>query len=157
MPAWNRLGASAWAAYSRQADLVQGIVIYPTLAFGAAVPTVIAAIILPWIGPVRTIAAVPIDLAVFLVVVGLLATIKAAPIMLGLRRVDNDDEVTVAKAFRGFNRWTLSQIPPVKPVACSRSPSKGHFVVRKLIVFGRVSPWFGCSPPRFLKSAASKT
>ena len=107
MPAWQRLGASAWAAYSRQADIVQGIVIYPTLTLGAALPTVIAAIIFNWIGSARSIAAVPIDLAVFLVVIGLLATIKAAPIMLGLRRVENDDEVTVSKAFRGFNRWTM--------------------------------------------------
>lgn len=34
VPAWTRLGPQAWAVYSRQGDLGNGLLLYPTLAVG---------------------------------------------------------------------------------------------------------------------------
>lgn len=47
MPAWRRLGPSAWAAYSRRADLGNAAWLYPPLAFGAAVLNLVAAVRFP--------------------------------------------------------------------------------------------------------------
>jgi hypothetical protein len=48
--------------------------------------------------------ALPIYLSVVLVLGGLLATVKAAPIMMSLRRI-GDDTSALQKAFEGFRRW----------------------------------------------------
>jgi hypothetical protein len=44
MPAWTRLGPQAWAAYSRHADLGNGLILYPTFAIGGCVLSIAAAI-----------------------------------------------------------------------------------------------------------------
>jgi hypothetical protein len=43
-PAWHELGAEAWAAYSRHADLGNGLVAYPVEAIGGALLIVSAAV-----------------------------------------------------------------------------------------------------------------
>src|SRR5262252_5800221 len=43
-PAWHELGAEAWAAYSRHADLGNGIVAYPLEAIGGALLIISAAV-----------------------------------------------------------------------------------------------------------------
>ena len=42
-PAWHKLGAEVWAAYSRHADLGNGLVAYPVQAIGGALLIVSAA------------------------------------------------------------------------------------------------------------------
>jgi hypothetical protein len=44
MPAWQEVGAVAWAEFSRHADLRNGLILYPLEAIGGAILTVSAAI-----------------------------------------------------------------------------------------------------------------
>jgi hypothetical protein len=43
-PAWRHLGAGAWAAYSRHADLGNGLIAYPLYGGGVTVLAVAAAV-----------------------------------------------------------------------------------------------------------------
>ncbi|HYC19361.1 MAG TPA: hypothetical protein VEF35_01910 [Candidatus Bathyarchaeia archaeon] len=104
MPAWRKIGAQGWAAYSRYADLGNGLFLYPTLAIGGAVLTIAAAASFQFDITAPASAAVPIYLSVALVLGGLLATVKAAPIMMSLRRI-GDEASALQKALDGFRRW----------------------------------------------------
>jgi hypothetical protein len=83
-PAWHTLGATAWAQYSRLADLGTGLVAYPAEAIGGALLTVAAAVSNYLDRRMWIRAALPLYLAVAFSLSGLLLTIKAAPIMLAL-------------------------------------------------------------------------
>jgi hypothetical protein len=104
MPAWRKIGVQRWAAYSRHADLENGLFLYPGLAIGGAFFTIVAAVSYQFDGTAPASGALPIYLSVALVLGGLLATIKAAPFMMSLRRID-DDASALQKAFDGFRRW----------------------------------------------------
>lgn len=104
MPAWRKVGAQGWAAYSRHADLENGLFLYPTLAIGGAVFTIAAAVSFQFDVTAPASGALPIYLSVALVLGGLLATVKAAPIMMSLRRI-GDDVSALQKALEGFRRW----------------------------------------------------
>jgi hypothetical protein len=104
MPAWRHVGARAWAAYSRHADLGNGLILYPLEAIGAAIFSIAAPIAFHLDASAPRPAAVPIDLAAGLVLGGLLSTIPAAPKMLSLRRIC-DDPAALRRAFDGFERW----------------------------------------------------
>jgi hypothetical protein len=103
MPAWRRVGAEPWAAFSRSADLGNGLVLYPLEAIGAALLTLAAAIAFWLDGDVARSAAWPLYAAVVLAILGLLLTVKAAPIMLGIRHVT--DRAALQRAFEGFRFW----------------------------------------------------
>jgi hypothetical protein len=100
MPAWRRTGVVAWAAFSRHADLGNGLVVYPALAIGAALATIAAAVALRRDRAV----ALPLNLAVVLVVAGLVLTRFAAPQMLSLRTL-GDDPIALQSAFDAFDAW----------------------------------------------------
>ena len=103
MPAWHRTGSMAWAAFSRNADLGNGLLLYPALAIGGALFTIAAAVAVrrePWAKP----AASPLGFAVVLVVAGLALTGFAAPQMLSLRTL-GDDAAAVQRAFDAFRFW----------------------------------------------------
>ena len=104
MPAWRDVGVASWAAYSRHADLGNGLVLYPTVAIAGCVLSVLAAINVARERAVRRSATIPAYLAVVMTVFGLLLTIKAAPFMLSLRRV-GDDPMALQRAFDGFDWW----------------------------------------------------
>jgi len=103
MPAWRSVGAAGWADFSRHADLGPGLFLYPVEAFGAALFALAAAIgfhreeYAP--ASVKALLAASVALAA----VGLLLTIEAAPIMLGIR--DVTDPAALARAFEGFWFW----------------------------------------------------
>jgi hypothetical protein len=103
-PAWRRLGATAWAAYRRKADLGNGLFLYPLLAIGHALIIIAIAIDLYFRGPVSAIPTAFV--AASFAIIGLLLTIRAAPIMLGLNR-DTDDPQAIENDFRGFARRSL--------------------------------------------------
>ena len=103
MPAWHKVGARAWAAYSRHADLENGFYLYPTEAIGGALFTIAAAVSFRFDITAPAMASLPVYLSVALVIGGLLATVKAAPLMMSLRR--DDDILALQKAFDGFRRW----------------------------------------------------
>ncbi len=104
-PAWHELGAAAWAQYSRHADLGTGQIAYPVEAIGGALLTIAAAVSNHLDRNARGRAALPLHLAVALSIVGLLLTIKAAPIMLALATPQPAAAIEVA--FTGFFFWGL--------------------------------------------------
>ncbi|MGZ4934071.1 MAG: hypothetical protein ACXV49_06190 [Halobacteriota archaeon] len=104
MPAWRKVGARGWAAFSRHADLENGLFLYPTLAIGGAVFTIAAVISFQFDVAALPSVALPLYVSVALVLGGLLTTVKAAPIMMSVRRI-GDDTSALQKAFDGFRRW----------------------------------------------------
>jgi hypothetical protein len=104
MPAWRKTGVVAWAAFSRHADLENGLAIYPTLAIGGALATIAAAIAMWRDRDSSRAARLPISVAVVLVVAGLVLTRFAAPQMLSLRTI-GDDPIALQKAFDAFDAW----------------------------------------------------
>lgn len=104
MPAWRHLGAQAWAAFSRNADLANGTILYPLAGIGGLVLILAAALIFrlsprrPWS------VAIPVYGAALLTIGGIITTTQAAPIMLSLHRIGNDPRA-LQQAFEGFYRW----------------------------------------------------
>jgi hypothetical protein len=104
MPAWRTLGATAWAAFSRLADLGNGRIIYPVAGIGSMVLVLAAAISFrtsaqrPWSVAIPVYGAALMNLGVILL------TTQAAPIMLRVPRLGTDP-VALQQAFEGFYRW----------------------------------------------------
>src|SRR5437870_2529031 len=99
-PALGRLGPKFWADYSRNADLsVRGAAFYPTVAIGHAVLSVAAAVITDRRARSSAVAAAMLTLG------GLVLTLKAAPNMLSVRHL-GDDQVALERARRAFNFWS---------------------------------------------------
>jgi hypothetical protein len=104
MPAWQHLGAQAWATFSRSADLGNGTILYPLAGIGGLV-LILAAAIAFRLGPRRPLfVAIPVYGAALMGIGIMLTTTQAAPIMLGLRRI-GDDPRALQQAFEGFYRW----------------------------------------------------
>lgn len=103
MPAWQHVGAHAWAQYSRKADLGNGRLFYAPLAIGSTILT-IAAAIASHTEKSDLSARIPLNVAATLEVGGLLATIRAAPQMFSLRRI-GDDPVALQQAHDKFLYW----------------------------------------------------
>jgi len=103
-PAWHDLGAGAWAEYSRHADLGTGVVVYPMEAIGGAL-LIVAAIVSGRrnAGSWRRTALLYCALAS--AIAGLLLTLTAAPIMLGLAGPRPD--AVIRTAFDEFYLWGL--------------------------------------------------
>jgi len=121
MHAWEQLGVTSWAAYSQRADLANGLFLYPFEAIGAALFT-LAAVGCFHVSSVdrhRTLRFLYAALA--LSIVGLLLTMKAAPIMLGIR--DLIDPAALQRAFEQFFFWgnlrSGCQIAAFVVVACA--------------------------------------
>jgi hypothetical protein len=103
-PAFRHLGATAWVTYGKHADLGPGLVLYPVVAIAHALLTVLSAIFIVR-SPDLSAAAVPAYAATLLVVIGMALTIKAAPVMLSLRRATSDATGN-ERAFRDFWLWS---------------------------------------------------
>jgi hypothetical protein len=105
MPAWQRVGAPAWAQFSRWADLGQyGLVMYPLEGIGGAVLSILAAIIFALSRRTRTRSgAFPIYAAALLALGGMLATTQAAPTLLRTRHTS--DPVALQQALNLFAFW----------------------------------------------------
>jgi hypothetical protein len=104
MPAWRRLGAQAWATFSRSADLGNGTILYPLAGIGGTV-LILAAAIAFRLGPRRPwFVAVPLYGTSLMAICVMLTTAQAAPIMLSLHRI-GDDPRALQQAFEGFYRW----------------------------------------------------
>src|SRR5437899_1548664 len=91
MPAWQHVGAHAWAAFSRWADMgTNGLILYPLEGIGGAVLSILAAIV--FYANRRTMtrsAAIPIYAAALLALGGMLATTQAAPTLLSTRHLSD--------------------------------------------------------------------
>jgi len=103
-PAWEHLGALAWAAYSRHADLGNGLILYPIIGI---LPTVLAAAaaITHWLDRARPRSASPPIYLAALAMIGVMAsTVVAAPIMLNVDNLGND-QTALQQAFAQFTLW----------------------------------------------------
>ncbi len=104
MPAWQQVGSLAWASFSQKADLGNGLFLYPLLAIGGTL-FIIGTVLSYRIDQGKLSSkAFPLLLAAFLALGGLLATIKAAPIMLSVPHLGGDP-AAIQKAFDDFNFW----------------------------------------------------
>ena len=105
MPAWQRTGPRAWAAFSRHADLgPTGMVLYPLLGFAGAILSGAAALSYRNDRARLPDAAVSVYGAALLTLGGLLMTTRAAPNMLSVRRV-SEDAARLQQALDGFQFW----------------------------------------------------
>jgi hypothetical protein len=103
MPAWKTVGPQAWADFSRHADLANGLWLYPLEAIGSAV-LVFATLIACYRNPSAPRSARrPLYAAALLTLGGLVFTLKAAPIMLGIK--DVHDPQALQEAFERFYYW----------------------------------------------------
>ena len=105
MPAWQRVGAPAWAEFSRWADLGPfGLVMYPLEGIGGAVLSIVAALIFSRSRRSRTDSgALPIYAAALLAIGGMLATTQAAPTLLRTRHTS--DPAALQQALNRFAFW----------------------------------------------------
>jgi hypothetical protein len=103
LPARHRIGMVAFSAYSRAADLGNGIVWYASIGIGGAV-LVIAAAVAAYLLGTPPAAALPLALAASLAVLHSLVTTQAAPTNFSQRRVATD-ESALARIFARFERW----------------------------------------------------
>ena len=103
MPAWRRVGALAWADFSRHADLGNGLVLYPLLGVGGAVAAVGAVVAFRVSGGTPRAASPPVYLGALLALLGMVATAFAAPQMLSLRAAL--DAGAIQQAFDRFEFW----------------------------------------------------
>jgi len=103
-PAWRELGPQAWAAYSRHADLGNGLIVYPIYGIGLAVLAVAAAISCRFDCEAPRRAGKPIYLAALCAVGVIATTFMAAPIMLGVPDLENDG-AALQDAFDRFTFW----------------------------------------------------
>ena len=103
LPAWRRVGPVPWAAFSREADLGNGLIWYPLLGLGAPLLSIAAALAVRSDRAARSEAA-PAYAAAVLSVGHVLATTRAAPNMLGVRRL-GDDADALRGALDRFERW----------------------------------------------------
>jgi hypothetical protein len=103
-PAWQQVGSTAWAEFSRHADLGSGRIWYPFLAIGGAALNIAATVMYFRHGRVPRRATAPLTIALGCVITGLALTAFAAPQMLSLR-VLGDDPVAIQRAFDAFSFW----------------------------------------------------
>ena len=105
MPAWQQVGPRSWAAFSRRADLgLGGLILYPSQAFLGAFLSLAALISFFRDGGEPRRARAPLYLAAVSTIAGLLATTRAAPVMLGVR--DKEDEsIELQQALDRFQSW----------------------------------------------------
>jgi hypothetical protein len=103
MPAWEQVGAAAWAEFSRHADLGNGLVLYPLEAIGAFLLIVLTTVSLYLDRAAKASIMLPLCGAVVLAAAGLLCTLKAAPLMLSVGHLG--DPASLQQAFDGFRLW----------------------------------------------------
>lgn len=104
-PAWQELGAQAWAQYGRLADLGAGLLAYPIEGVGSTLLT-LAATISHYVESSRVRGVTgPLYCAAAFSAAGLLLTTRAAPIMLGLPALQT--QPAVQQAFDQFFLWGL--------------------------------------------------
>jgi hypothetical protein len=102
LPARHRIGMAAFSAYSRAADLGNGIVWYAVIGIGAAALTIAAAVAAHLQG--QTSGQAPLDAAAALAVLHSLVTTQAAPTNFSQRGAMGDEAV-LARIFNRFERW----------------------------------------------------
>jgi hypothetical protein len=105
MPAWQHVGALAWATFSQWADLSRGLLIYPVQAIGSAILCITAALIV--FRKRRNLGctvALPISVALLFAFGVLLTTTQAAPAMLSTSS-HLSDPAALQQSLNTFTLW----------------------------------------------------
>jgi Na+/proline symporter len=102
LPARKRIGAIAYSAYAQAADLHNGIALYAVLGVGAAVLSIVAAVVVWRDG--NEAVRLPAVVVGMLAVLHSAATTYAAPTMFSQRQVLGN-EAALARVFDRFARW----------------------------------------------------
>jgi hypothetical protein len=108
LPARRRIGVLSYAAYSRAADLGNGIVWYAGLGLGAAGCSVAVAVV-ALVQGVAPVHAPPIAVAAGLSILHSLTTTRAAPTLFSQRRYERD-EAALTAVFDRFERWQTVRV-----------------------------------------------
>lgn len=120
--AWRQVGAIGWATFSRHADLANGLLVYPFQAIGGALLTFAVLVCSRRANTVAAWVLCFVYLAFGLSVGGLLLTMKAAPIMLAVRGVN--DPAALQRMFEAFGFWgnlrSVCQIGAFVSLVCAR-------------------------------------
>jgi hypothetical protein len=103
-PAWRELGVQAWAAYSRQADLGAGDVVYPIAAGLLWLLVLAAAVTYRLDRSAPQSAGPPIYLAALTTLGAIATTGVAAPTIQSVGRL-GDDPSALQDAFETFTLW----------------------------------------------------
>jgi hypothetical protein len=107
LPARHRIGVVVFSDYSKAGDLGNGIAWYAALGIGAALLTVVAAVVGLADRP-GTPAAAALWLALLLTVAHSLTTVRAAPLNFG-QRAAAGDAARLAAIFDRFERWSTAR------------------------------------------------
>src|SRR5438132_1605457 len=102
MPAWREVGLRAWASYSRKADLGSGLFLYPFEGIGQALLSIAAVIFYSLDKSGSQSVLFSLYWGASLTILVLLLTLGAAPKMLSLNRIGDDDLGALQRAFDGF-------------------------------------------------------
>lgn len=103
LPARRRIGAIDFATFNRANDLGNGIIVYPLLGIGAAVLTVIPAV-LTLIANYSLARGLPLYFSALLTLCHTFTTSRAAPTMLQLRNPISDEKI-LSDLFERFTKW----------------------------------------------------
>ena len=103
LPARQRIGVVAYAAFARGNDLGNGLVVYPLLGVGAALLTVLTTLF-AFMSQERMVVLLALSLATLLSLLHTSATTRAAPLMLSLKTTPDDEALLSAKLDR-FAHW----------------------------------------------------
>src|SRR6266545_735952 len=103
MPAWQVVGPTAWAEFSRQADLGNGLFLYPLEAIGGFLLLVGVATSLRSESASSFRLPLALWVAIFASAAGLLLTLVAAPIMLSIRGAA--EPASLQNSFAAFRFW----------------------------------------------------
>lgn len=104
LPAGRRLGPTEFARFSRAADHGNGRILYPVLGVGGPALTILATLMTPLGSTGGGGPEIALEIAVVLSIAHLGATLGAAPRMLEVGRL-GDDEPQLARAYRRFTEW----------------------------------------------------
>lgn len=102
LPARRRIGVIAFSAYSRAADLGDGIIWYAVIGVGAALLTIAAAG--AYLQATPGSAAIPLYLAALMSLLHSFTTTQAAPTLFRERQAQ-DDAAQLTVIFDRFERW----------------------------------------------------
>jgi hypothetical protein len=104
VPAWRQLSIVNWGEYSRNADLKNGIILFPLQAISAFLLLITVSIIAVKNKDVFRNTSLWIHAASVFALLGLGLTFFAAPIMLSVKTMGNDPEL-LQEAFNRFHFW----------------------------------------------------
>jgi hypothetical protein len=104
LPARQRIGAVAYAAFARGNDLGNGLVVYPILGIGAALFTVLTTAT-AYLGHSSMGLLLLLSLASLLSFLNTAVTTRAASVMLSIKDTPNDEAMLTTKLdrFAGFH------------------------------------------------------